>query len=146
MDTFSNITSFAALVIFAAIFIYWSIGSFEKYIAEPVATEIRHTMGENSIHYIEFPYITLCEPDFYVSKGNHLTQLLPQCTFKRSQETYVDSIKQCLEDNPMLKPDDIFKNLTLNLDDFVVKVSAQYGSKKIILDKVRIRISKPNGC
>ena len=54
---------YITFLVICAVFIYWTVNSAQKYLDEPVTTEIKYVLGENETnpYYVNFPQITICK-------------------------------------------------------------------------------------
>ena len=49
-----------------AVFIFWSYNAFEKFIDQPVSTQIEFKFGDDGLGNISFPVITFCNNNFSI--------------------------------------------------------------------------------
>ena len=50
----------ASVVLLIAIFIYWTITAYLKYLSEPVSTSLEHRLGDDNLGNFTLPVISFC--------------------------------------------------------------------------------------
>ena len=83
------------------IFVWLSYKAIDKYIYEPISTEIVYTTGDDGVH-IKFPVMTICPYE-------KPRKLLDHC--RNGSEFYQEMLKNCLENDPKFDLNESLKAL-----------------------------------
>ena len=57
----ANFIRFIALVVLLSLFFYWTISAWNKYLDEPIATQIQFRYGDDDFGNISMPVISFCQ-------------------------------------------------------------------------------------
>ena len=111
-----------------SLLIWWVSKAVVRYWRQPLSTEISHSFGDNN-NGIRFPLITLCEGHFQTNNP-----ILSKC--KNGAKTFMQSVRNCLENKNQFKIYDFMDSLTIKKRDVILKTKLWVGSKYIVLDDI----------
>ena len=81
---------YTIVIVLIIIFTWWGIKAFERFLSQPLATDISYNFGDNDEYGIQFPLITFCE--YMTGRAN---QLLKMCN--NGSWDFFPSLQNCLK-------------------------------------------------
>ena len=106
---FKGFSAFALL----CLFLYWSYYAIDKFLDEPISTQISYRFGDDDKGLIEFPAVSICPLRAKVLAEKFLN--CPQDSF----DSFDDMLFRCFAKNSDFTIDEMVKHLDIQREDYV---------------------------
>ena len=108
--------------------IWWGGTAILKYWSQPLTTDTKNIFGDNE-KGIQFPIITMCNPDFYTKNP-----LMKDCY--TAEWDFIGSFVSCMKQNKNFRVESFMDSLQLDIRKIVASVQVWTGSKYISLQNL----------
>ena len=119
------------------IFGVWGINAFQKYLSQPMVTDITTRVGDDGT-YIQFPQITICNYRF-LKENSYLKDCLD------ATGSYLKTLENCMKVKKNFNVKDFLASLTYNQTHFIKKATLrmQEFAPRMDLEKFSAKIWTP---
>ena len=90
-----------SLILLIAIFIYWTITAYVKYLSEPVSTSLEHRLGDDNLGNFTLPIISFCLAHWAstsLDSSPHLKKCDKTYRQKISKDGMTNAAIDCMQD------------------------------------------------
>ena len=119
------------------VFGWWGLKAFQRYLSQPMVTDITTTVGDNGVS-IQFPQITICNYGF-LGQNDYMKDCVDP------KWTYLGSLINCLDSNADFDIETFHENLDFNVSKFMHNVTIRFidDASTIVLNNYSTKIWKP---